>query len=199
MSAWESVAEGGFHARRRVFKLFGNAVHLRDDAGRLVAYAEQKAFKLKEDLRLFATEARTEEVLLIRARQVIDFSGTYDVIDPRNGNEHVGTLQRKGLKSMVRDSWEILAPEGHGIGTMSEDSMSLALLRRFLSNWIPQRLDFEVEGELVSTYRGHFNPFIFKGDYEPVTGSSARLDPRLDPRLAVAAIVLYLCLEGRQD
>ena len=52
-----------FQARRQLFKLLGAAFHLRTMDGRLLAYSKQKAFKLREDIRVFADEAQTVELL----------------------------------------------------------------------------------------------------------------------------------------
>lgn len=67
--------------RRHVFKVLGAGFHVYDGSGSLVAYSRQKAFKLKEDIRVYADATMQQELLRIAARQVIDFSAAYDVID----------------------------------------------------------------------------------------------------------------------
>ena len=42
--------------RRKVLKVFGASFHIYDDAGDVVGYTKQKAFKLKEDIRIFTGE-----------------------------------------------------------------------------------------------------------------------------------------------
>ena len=93
-----------------------------DPNGNLVMFSEQKMFKLREDIRVYSDESKAQEVLLIKARSIVDFSAAYDVVDASN-NEHVGTLRRKGFKSMLRDEWEVLNPAGQVIGALFEDSM----------------------------------------------------------------------------
>ena len=80
--------------RRKVFKLFGGAFHVYDPAGQVVLFASMKAFKLKEDIRLYDNEEKHAELLLIQARRVLDFSAEYDVTDSQTG-EKVGVLKRK--------------------------------------------------------------------------------------------------------
>ena len=58
---------------------------------------KQKAFKLKEDIRLYTGEDMQTEVLSIQARQVLDFSAAYDVIDSATRMK-VGALKRKGMR-----------------------------------------------------------------------------------------------------
>ena len=71
--------------RRKVFTLAGGAFHIYDGQGQLVLYSKLKAFKLKEDLRLFTGEDMREELLAIHARKVLDISATYDVTDSVTG------------------------------------------------------------------------------------------------------------------
>ncbi len=175
--------------RRKVFKLFGNAFHVYTPDGALVLYGKQKAFKLKEDIRVFADEAQAQELLSIKARSIIDFSAAYDVHDATTG-EKVGAYRRKGLRSILRDKWEILDTMDTIVGTIEEDSMYMALLRRLLSNLIPQSYTVTVNGVPSAHLKQRFNPFVFKADYVVQGGG--------DRRLLLAGIVLLMCIEGRQ-
>lgn len=176
--------------RKQFFKLLGAGFRGFDGAGNLVVYCEQKAFKLKEDFRVYSDEAKTDEILRIAARQVIDISATYDVRDAKSGAK-VGALRRKGLMStFVRDQWLILDDKDQEIGMIQEDSTLLALVRRFLVNLIPQKYVYTIGSAEVATFQQAFNPFLFKGTLN-ITGG-------IDPRLAVAATCLLLAIEGRQ-
>ncbi len=179
--------------RRKVFTLAGAAFHIWDGQGQLVLYSKLKAFKLKEDLRLFTGEDMREELLAIHARRVLDISATYDVTDSRTG-ERVGAIQRKGMRSLLRDEWLFLDANDREVGVIREDSLGLALLRRFLTNLVPQRFDVEVMGQKVATVRQNFNPFVLKLTVD------FSLDPTglLDRRLGLAAVLLLCAIEGRQ-
>src|SRR6266545_1338894 len=98
-----------FTVRRKVLKLFGGAFHIYDSAGNVIGYSKMKAFKLKEDIRLYTGEDMSQELLTIKARQMIDFAASYDVYDPQQ-QVKVGALRRRGLKSLIRDEWLILDP-----------------------------------------------------------------------------------------
>src|SRR5690349_19157229 len=93
--------------RRKVFTLLGAKFHIYDPQGKLVGFSQQKAFKLKEDIRVYADEAKTDERLIILARQIVDFGAAYDVIDAKT-QQKVGALKRKGWTSIVRDSWIVM-------------------------------------------------------------------------------------------
>ena len=165
-----------------------------DPNGNLVMFSQQKMFKLREDIRVYSDESKKEEVLLIKARSIIDFSAAYDVVDATT-NEHVGTLRRKGLKSMLRDEWEILNPSGQLIGSLFEDSMGLALVRRFLLNLIPQNYDIHIGQNRVADLKQRFNPFRYELDLD----FSMDTANQLDTRLGIAAGILLAAVEGRQS
>lgn len=180
--------------RRKIFKIFGGAFHIYGPDGSVLFYAKQRAFKLREDIRVYSGEDMRTEVLLIKARNILDISATYDVVDPSTG-EAVGALCRKGLKSVIIDEWLFLDANGMELGTIKEDSMLLALVRRFLTNLIPQKYFGAVQGQPVCTFQQNFNPFVMKVtlDFSP---DRANL---LDRRLGIAAAILLCAIEGKQD
>ena len=137
-----------FLVRRKVFKLFGGAFHIYNASGQVVLYSRLKAFKLKEDIRLYTGEDMQTELLTIRARQILDIAATYDVIDATTG-QRVGALRRRGLKSLIRDEWLILGPDEQEVGMIQEDSTLLALVRRFLTNLVPQKFHATVNARGV--------------------------------------------------
>ena len=57
--------------RRQVLKLFGGAFGVYDPHGKLVLYADLKAFRLKEDIRVYGDEEGQRELLTIKARQIL--------------------------------------------------------------------------------------------------------------------------------
>ncbi|MEM8874144.1 MAG: hypothetical protein AAGD32_07770 [Planctomycetota bacterium] len=185
-----------FVIRKKVLKLFGGAFHVYDADDNLVGYSKQKAFKLKEDIRLFRDEDMTEPLLVIGARSVIDFSAAYDVIDPRT-SEHVGSLRRLGFTSMLRDSWEILDAHENVIGKIEEDSTLKAVVRRVGdASWLfPQAFHADVNGQTVFIAKQRFNPFVAKIDLD-FSMDTGRL---LDRRLGLGAAVLLAAIEGRQN
>ena len=190
----ERYTHDRYLVRKKVFTLFGHVFEVYDDENNIVLYSKQKAFKLKEDIRVYTGEDMNTEVLRIKARNIIDFSAAYDVFDP-NTNETVGTLRRKGFRSLLQDKWEILDTTDSCIGTIEEDSMLLALVRRFLSNLVPQAFTVTVNGHAVCHYRRRFNPFILKTEVD----CSQDINREFDRRLALAAVILITAIEGRQN
>ncbi len=165
-----------------------------DPMGNLVMFSEQRMFKLREDIRVYADESKTREVLSIKARQIIDFSAAYDVVDTEF-NQKVGALRRKGWNSLLRDEWEVLDANDNLIGSLFEDSMGLALLRRFLLGaWLPQNYDITLGETRVADLRQNFNLFRYELNLD------FSMDPtqRLDRRLGIAAGILLAVVEGKQ-
>jgi len=181
-----------FIARAKVFDI-APKFHFYDLQGNKIAFLKQKLFKLKEDIRLYSDDSATRELLLIKARHVFDIATTYDVTDA-TAQQRVGALRRKALKSMLRDEWEILDANDAVLGYVREDNMTLALLRRFGLNFIPQAYEFEIGGSRAGSAQQGWNPFVLKMHVD-LTADPGR---RLDRRLAAAAIVLLLAVEGRQ-
>jgi len=179
--------------KRQVFALAGK-FRFFDPSGRLVLFSEQKMFKLREDIRVYSDESKTQEVLMIKARQIIDFSAAFDVVDSASGQK-VGALRRKGLASVLRDEWEILDVGDNVIGKLFEDSMGLALLRRFLTNLIPQNYDITMGADRVADLKQAFNPFAYQLNID----FSMDISKRLDRRLGLAAGILLAAIEGRQS
>ena len=180
--------------RRKILKLFGAAFHIYDPQGNVVFYSKLKAFKLKEDIRIYTGEDMREEVLVIKARKILDISSAYDVVDPTT-NEKVGVLKRKGFKSILKDEWIMMDANDQDIGLIKEDSTALALLRRFLTgSLIPQKYYGEIDHNPVCAFKQNFNPFVVKInlDFSPDTNNL------LDRRLGIAAAVLLCAIEGKQ-
>lgn len=166
-----------------------------DPNGTQVMFSEQKMFRLREDIRVYSDESKTQEVLSIKARQIMDFSASYDVVDTAM-NQKVGALRRKGLRSLLRDEWEILDANDRVIGLLFEDSIGLALLRRLvLGSWLPQNYDMTFGETRVGDLRQNFNPLR----YELNLDFSMDVSRLLDRRLGIAAGILLAAVEGKES
>jgi uncharacterized protein YxjI len=179
--------------KRQVFALAGK-FRFYEPGGQLVLFSEQKMFKIREDIRVFSDESKTQEVLMIKARQIIDFSAAYDVVDSATGQK-LGALRRKGLASILRDEWEVLDVSDNVVGKLFEDSMGLALVRRFLSNLVPQNYDITIGTDRVADLKQAFNPFAYQLNVD----FSMDVNQRLDRRVGLAAAILLAAIEGRQS
>ena len=179
--------------KRKILALTGQ-FRIFNPAGQLVLFSKQKMFKLKEDIRAYADETMSQELLLIQARQVIDFSAAYDIIDSTTGTK-VGALRRKGFRSLAQDEWQVLNPQDQVVGVLKEDSLGRALLRRFLlGSLLPQDYDLMMNGQRVADFRQRFRLFGYHLDLDFSMDSAKQLDRRI----GIAAAILLGTIEGKQ-
>lgn len=187
------MAATEYTIRRKVFSFLGPKFHVYNADGKLIGFSKQKAFKLKEDIRVYSDESMKDERLVISARSIVDFSAAYDVTDSKSGTK-LGALKRQGMKSMLRDSWTVMDENDAEIGKIQEDSMGMALLRRFLSNLIPQKFHLAAsDGNQYALFRTHFNPFVHRMTV------TVEEDCPVSPLLVLAAGILLVAIEGRQQ
>lgn len=180
--------------KRQLFSFLGSKLRVYDPAGNMVLFVHQKAFKLREDIRIYADETMAHEILSIKARQIMDFSAAYDVFDNTTGTK-VGAFRRKGWSSMIRDTWKVLDINDVQIGEITEDNVTLALVRRFLSNLVPQGYDLMMTAGKVADFAQRFNPFVYHLEIDfgmDATGA-------LDRRMGLAGAILLATIEGRQS
>jgi hypothetical protein len=188
-----AFAHSRYLLKRQVFALTGKFRVYAPD-GSLALFSEQKMFRLREDIRLYADEGKVQELLWIQARQIIDFSAAYDVVDSTTGVK-IGGLRRRGVRSMVRDTWDFMDAADQPLGLLTEDSLALGLLRRFLLGpLLPQNYDMWIGETRVADLRQRFNLFRYELEVD------FSLDPsnRLDRRLGLAAAILLAAIEGKQ-
>jgi len=180
--------------RIKVFTIAGAKFHIFDFLGNLAFYSKMKAFKLREDIRLYSEESMQDEILSIKTQQIIDFGATYNVVNSMTQLK-VGSFRRKGLKSLLRDEWIIFDANDNQIGTIKEDSTTPALVRTFLTNLVPQTFLVNMNGKTVCMYKQNFNPFVQKIAID----FSGDIENKYDRLLDIAGSILLCAIEGRQN
>lgn len=191
------VASGVAHRwqlHRPIWSLLGARCRILDEQGQLVLFARRRPLRLREHVEVFEDEGETRPALRIQTESILDLGATYVIADARSG-ETVGMARRRFMRSMLRDHWDLLDAGGNPLGEAVEDSAALALLRRLVADFVPQRIDVSVGGQPVAELRQRWNPFVFRAELTMPAGADARLDPRLLLGLAV----LLMVIEGRQE
>jgi hypothetical protein len=104
------------------FKLLALAsqIYIRDKDGNLMGYVKQKLLKLKEDINVFADESQGQVRFNIKADRVIDFSARYNFTD--GGGNRIGSIKRRGMRSIWKANYEISDARDNHIMTISEES-----------------------------------------------------------------------------
>lgn len=144
MGIWD---ENKYVIKQKVLTI-GRKYYLENGSGQSIGFCKQKMFKWKEDIRVYTGEDMTKELLTIKQEQILDFSGTFLVTDITTG-EKVGYVGRKGLKSIIRDTWKIFDTNRAEIGTVEEEGGIIAVARRFVDwlKFVPKKYYFNHEGK----------------------------------------------------
>ena len=164
--------------------------------GQLLALAEQKRLKLKEEVVFFADEAKTRRVFSFQARQRLDVRAEHDVYDEQGAV--LGSFSKQFTASLLRSTWHLSAPGIEAVGR--ERRPVIAILRR-VWDLLPY------VGDVWVPFVFHFD-FVDKATGRPVL-SSERIwavrdrydvtvhDPRLDFRVAASMAVALDALQSR--
>jgi uncharacterized protein YxjI len=103
------------------FKILALApqISVTDASGRLVFYVKQKAFKLKEEITVFADAQQTQPLYTINADRVLDFSAQYHFADV--GGMRLGSVKREGMRSLWKAHYAIFEGEA-AVMTIREEN-----------------------------------------------------------------------------
>lgn len=174
--------------RRKFWSVFERVFRVFTGDGQLIMYIQHPLLKLREEFMVYADEAKTRPLLQVKSRQVIAVNFSYDVSDARTG-ELLGSVQKKGLRSLFRDKFLILDPSGAEVGYAEEQGA--ALLRRLFPILTSKHAIF-VGGQEVAYIRQRFRWFTkeFTVDTQPSP---------LDPRFVLAVALLALIAEARRE
>lgn len=131
------------------------AVYDTDNDGnknRLVAFAQQKRLTFKEQVTFYNDEAKTTPIFTLRAEKVLDVHGRF-IIEDMQGSR-IGAFKKEFKASLIKSTWRILDADNQTKMTFAENSLALALFRRF-AGFVP------IVGDLIEVVswflRYHFS------------------------------------------
>jgi hypothetical protein len=164
--------------------------------GQLLAFAEQKRMKLKEEVVFYSDASKSRRVFSFKARQRLDVHAQHDVHD-ENGTP-LGMFSKEFGASLLRSTWHLSAPGLEAVG--QERSQLIAILRRIWT-FLPY------VGDIWVPFVFHFD-FVDKATGQPVLTSERRMairdkytvtvpDQRLDFRVAASMAVALDALQSR--
>lgn len=179
---------GTYTIKRPFFTFLGREFRVYAPSGYQVLYVRHKVFSLKDRWSVFTDDTMQVPLLLIGARQVFGIDIITDVFDAST-DQPLGAVRSKGLRSILRDTWEVLGPGDQVIGTFQEDSS--ALLRRLLPLLLG-RWHMEIQGREVARLQQVFRFFTKEFTLELVPGA-------VDPRFAIACALLALTREIQRE
>ena len=164
--------------------------------GQLIALAQQKRMKIREEVVFYSDESRTRRVFSFKARQRLDVHAEHDVLDEYG--TVIGYFRKQFGASLLRSTWNLSAPGVDAVG--QERNQFIAVLRR-VWGFIPYL------GNVWMPFVFHFD-FVDQGTGRPVMSSQKKIglrdsytvtvpDPRLDFRVAAAMAVALDALQSR--
>jgi uncharacterized protein YxjI len=170
--------------------------------GPVVCFVEQARFKFKEDIRFYADDSKSQELMRLKARQRFDPRAKYD-ITAADGTP-IGQLQKVFGASLLRSTYHLFDASGVLAAEARERSVPVAIFRRAIgfvpyvggySDWlpIPYHFVFERDGrELATNTRERWK---LRDTYHiDLTGDPERT---LDRRLVLATAVGMDALQAR--
>lgn len=180
---------------RPFFTFFGREFNVFGPDGTQIMYVKHPMMKLRDEWNVFTDKTQSTKLLRVKAREAIALNITHDVFDAQT-EQRVGTIRTRGLKSILRDTWDILDPHDQPMGLLQEDSS--AILRRIFKiipgKWHaelgPQGSAFEV-ARITQQFR-----FFTKEFTLDVSMAQGRMDTRLGLTCALLALMKEI---ERQD
>jgi uncharacterized protein YxjI len=174
------------------------------EPGAPVCFVEQARMKFKEDIRFYADDAKTVEILRLKARQRFDPRARYDITDDRGTK--IGEIQKVFGESLMRSTYRLYDPSGEEVATARERNVAIAVFRRLVgfipyigdfADWlpIPYHFDFVHDGTVLGTHERRTGLFKFRDVYD--IDMSGDPDRRLDRRLVLANAIGMDALQAR--
>ena len=172
------------------------------EPGEPVCFVEQARFKFKEDIRFYADETKTVELLRLKARQRFDPRARYDITDDRGTK--IGEIQKVFGESLLRSTYRLYDANGDELATARERNVAVALFRRLVgfipyvgdfADWlpIPYHFDFIRDGEKIGSHMRQ--TFKFRDTY--TIDMSGDPEKTVDRRLILAIAVGMDALQAR--
>ena len=182
------ATQGQYVIKRKFWSFLERVFRVWTPDGQLIMYIKHPLMRLREEFTVYADEAQTRPLLFMKSRQAIAINFTYDVVDATTGIL-LGSVQKKGLASIVRDKFHIFDAQGVEVGYAQEQGASL--LRRFIPMLTSKHAIF-VDGQQAAFIKQVFR--FFTKEFVVTTQPS-----RLDPRFVLAVALLALIAEARRE
>jgi uncharacterized protein YxjI len=170
--------------------------------GPVVCFVEQARFKFKEDIRFYADDSKSQELMRLKARQRFDPRAKYDITAADGAT--IGQLQKVFGASLLRSTYHLFDASGVLAAEARERSVPVAIFRRAIgfvpyvggySDWlpIPYHFVFERDGRVLATNTRE--RWKLRDTYHiDLTGDPERT---LDRRLVLATAVGMDALQAR--
>lgn len=182
------ATQAHYRIKRPFWSWFERTFRVFSSDGQLFMLVRHPILRLREEFLVYADEAQTRPLLRVKSRQMVAINFTFDVSDAETG-QPLGSIQKRGLRSIIRDKFIILDPGGAEIGYAEEQGASI--LRRVFP-WLTSKHAIFIDGAEVGFIRQIFRFFVKEFD---VTLAPSKVDPRF----VLAIALLALMAEARRE
>ena len=174
--------------KRKFWSFFERIFRVWTGDGQLIMYIKHPLLKLREEFLVYEDEAQLRPLLRVKSKQVIAINFSYEIVDANSGAV-LGVVQKQGLKSILRDKFLLLDPNGVEIGYAEEQGASV--MRRIFP-WLTSQHAIFAGTKQVAFIQQKFRFFTkeFMVDLQP---------SQLDPRFVLAVALLALMAEARRE
>ena len=181
------------------FLTISSYIRVVDATGQLVSYVKQRAFRLKEDVTIFADEAQSRPLYHIKADRIIDIGATYSIVAA--DGQPLGAVRQRGMRTLWRATYDILDELRNPVGAVHEQNAwvkvidgligEIPFLGFVIQQWInPTYLIDGADGTTLLRMRKR--PSLIERRFTVEQGLP--LPSRLEP-LALPAILMIVLLE----
>lgn len=182
------TSQSRYRIKRNFWSVFERTFRVFTLDGQLIMLVKHPVFRFREEFTVYADEAQQRPLLFIKSRQIIAINFAFEVTDVDSG-QVLGSVQKRGLRSIVRDKFIVRDPDGQEIGHVEEQGASI--LRRFFPI-LTSRHEVVLNGRQAAAVRQVFRFFTKEFEVELAPGVG-------DPRFVMACALLALIAESRRE
>jgi uncharacterized protein YxjI len=182
------TSQSRYRIKRNFWSVFERTFRVFTLDGQLIMLVKHPVFRFREEFTVYADEAQQRPLLFIKSRQIIAINFAFEVTDVDSG-QVLGSVQKRGLRSIVRDKFIVRDPDGQEIGHVEERGASI--LRRFFPI-LTSKHEVVLNGRQAAAVRQVFRFFTKEFEVELAPGVG-------DPRFVMACALLALISESRRE
>ena len=181
------------------FLTISSYIRVVDATGELVSYVKQRAFRLREDVTIFADEAQSRPLYHIKADRILDIGATYSIVAA--DGRPLGAVRQRGMRTLWRATYDILDELRNPVGLVHEQNAwvkvidgligEIPFLGFVIQQWInPTYLIDGADGTTLLRMRKRPSLIERRFTIEQELPLPSRLEP-----LALPAVLMVVLLE----
>ena len=106
-------------------------VKVADAAGQTVLYVREKVFTLKTDIKIYADDARTQQLYQVKADKILAINASFSITTPEG--KLVGRVVRPGMRSLWKATYQIYDHNDVEVAVVHEENPWIKVADSLLS------------------------------------------------------------------